>query len=215
MVEKINIIIMDDDPDWCEMIGQTAGLLGHNADAVMTLNAAHAKIQEAYNAGIPYSVAVIDLNFETGKNRTEVSRGKETLRFVKTRHPYMACIIVSGISTNASSILDLRDDYGLDYYVEKDRFDLDTFSNAIAKSLRRVKPVAMDMLMKTDLEKTIEKWKKVRVVLLGDLANVRERAALKGIDIDVGTQNEISRYEKQLKKVELQINALNEELQNS
>ena len=212
IAKRINIIIMDDDLDWCETISQTARLLGHNPDAVTTLEAAHAKIQEAYNAENPYEVAVIDLNFETGEEKTKVPRGKETLRFVKTRHPYMACLIVSGVSTNASNILDLRDDYGLDYYVQKDRFDIDTFSNAIEKSLRRVEPVAMDILRVSDLEKTIEKWKNVRLVLLGDLASVRERAALKGIDIDVGTQNEILRYEKQLVKVEKQIAALKEEL---
>ena len=210
--EKISIIIMDDDSDWCNTIRQTACLLGHNPDTVTTLEEAQKKIQEAYNADNPYAVAVIDLNFETGKYKTEVPRGKETLHFIKTRHPYMACLVVSGIPINASNVLDLRDDYGLDYYVQKDHFDIDTFSNAIEKSLRRVKPIAMDVLEKTSIEKTLKKWENVRMVLLNDLANVKERAALKGINVDVGTQNEIARYELQLKKIEKQIQAIQAEI---
>lgn len=209
--KRVNIIIMDDDEEWCETISQTALLLGHNPEAVNNLESAHAKVQEAYNAGNPYEAAVIDLNFETGKEKTNVPRGKETLRFIKTRHPYMACIIVSGVPTNAGNVLDLRDDYDLDYYLQKDRFDIDTFSNAVEKSLRRVAPVAIDSLRRSDLEKTIEKWQNVRMILLGDLATVKERAALKGINVDVGTQNEILRYEKQLAKVEKQVSVLEEE----
>ena len=214
IAKRINIIIMDDDLDWCETISETARFLGHNPDAVTSLEVAHAKIQEAYSAENPYEVAVIDLNFETGKEKINAPRGKQILRFIKTRHPYMACIIVSGVSTNASNILDLRDDYGLDYYIEKDRFDLDTFSNAVEKSLRRVEPVAMDMLRVSNLEKIIKEWEKVRIVLLGDLASVQKRAALKGINVDVGTENEIIRYEKHLTKVEEQIAELKEELKD-
>ena len=209
--KRIDIIIMDDDPAWCEMISTTAQMIGHHPEWVTNLDDAHARIQEAFNVGNPYEVAVIDLNFETGKYKTEVPRGKETLRFIKTRHPYMACIVVSGVPTSAGNVLDLRDDYNMDYYIQKDKFDLDTFANAISKSLRRVEPLSTEMLHKSNLERTIEKWQNVRLVLLSDLANVRERAALKGIDVDVTTQNEIKRYEQQLEKVERQIKTLQEE----
>jgi len=209
--KRIDIIIMDDDSAWCEMISTTAEMLGHNPEWVTNLEDAHARIQDAFNAGNPYEVAVIDMNFETGKSKTEVPRGKETLRFIKTRHPYMACVVVSGVRTTAGNVLDLRDDYGMDYFIQKDKFDLDTFSNAIEKSLRRVAPLSFEMLHKSDLERTIEKWQNVRLVLLNDLAVVRERAALQGIHVDVTTENEIKRYEQQLEKVERQVKALQDE----
>ena len=208
----IKLIIMDDEVDWCETISQTARLLGHYSDAVTSLEAAYEKIQEAYNTGKPYNLIVIDLNFQIGDTDKEVPRGKEILHFVKARHPYMACLVVSGVSMAPNKVLDLRDDNGLDYYIQKDHFDIDTFSNAIEKSLRRVKSKTTISTSKADLEKVITKWKNVRVVLYDDLANVEKRAALKGIDVDIATHNEIKRYEDQLSNVNATIAKLEKDL---
>ena len=212
IAKGIKLIVMDDKVDWCEMISQTARLLGHNPEAVTTLEAAYGNIQEAYNAGKPYDLIVIDLNFQIGDSEKEVPRGKEVLHFVKARHPYMACLVVSGVSMAPNKVLDLRDDNGLDYYIQKDHFDIDTFSNAIEKSLRRVKPKITASARKNELEKVIEKWKSVRIVLYGDLASAEKRAAFKGIDVDIATKNEIENYEMQLAKVDETISKLEKDL---
>jgi ActR/RegA family two-component response regulator len=210
--KQLKIIIMDDDEVWCTTISQMARLMGHNAETAVTLEDAHQKIQNAYNTNNPYHVAVVDLNFEIGKHKVEVPRGKETIRFIKTRHPYMACVVVSGAPFTPDNVLDMRDEYGLDYYLQKDRFDLDTFSRAIEKSLRRVNPVEDLDNQRNNLKEVLDRWKNVRIILLNDLGKAREREALKGIDSDVATQNEIERYTRQIGEVEKTIALLEKEI---
>lgn len=210
--DSLKILIMDDDPDWCTTISEMSRLLGHNAEAVFTLEDAQEKIQVAFNAGEPYLIAVVDLNFETGKDKTMVPRGKETIRFIKTHHPYMACLVVSGADFTHDQVLDMRDEYDLDYYLQKDRFDLDTFSGAIKKSLRRVNAVDTSQSHLKNLEEALGRWKNVRAILLNDLAKAREREALKGIDVDVATKNEIDRYQKHLEEIEKNISLLEKEI---
>ena len=204
----LKLIIMDDKADWCDTISQTARLLGHSADAVMTLMDARRKIQEAYNTGNAYDLIVIDLNFDVGETAMQVPRGKEILHFVKTRHPYMACLIVSGVSVFPSDVLDLRDDNGLDYFIQKDRFDIDIFSRAIKRAVRHLQSQKPRVSQTGRLENVLQKWQGVRNVLYSDLATVQERAALKGIDVDVATKNEIEEYDKQIEKVEKTIDRL-------
>ncbi len=215
MLEKsksLKIIILDDEGDWRTTISETARMLGHTADAVSTLEEAHEKIQSAYNVGAPYYLAVIDLRFETGKDRTLVMRGKEAIHFIKTRHPYMACVVISGSDMTSDQVLDLRDEYGLDYYLQKDRFDLDTFSRAIEKSVRRIQPIDTKQNRRKNLMETLEKSKDVRAILLNDLSKVKEREALKGIDVDVATHNEIERFQAQIIETEKKIALLEKEV---
>lgn len=205
--KQLKILIMDDDEVWCTTISQMARLMGHNAETATTLEDAHEKIQNAFNAHDPYHIAIVDLNFTIGmgKAKTAVPRGKETIRFIKTRHPYMACMVVTGADFTPDNVLDMRDEYGLDYYLQKDRFDLDTFSRAIEKSLRRVSPPRKTGSLQNNLQEALERWKNVQALLLNDLGKVKEREALKGIDADVATRNEIERYTRQLAEVNKQI----------
>jgi len=213
--KSLKIIILDDEADWCTTISETARMLGHVADAVSTLEEAHEKIQGAYNAGTPYHVAIVDLIFETGKNKVKVPRGKEAVRFIKTRHPYMACVVVSGADITSDHVLDMRDEYGLDYYLQKDRFDLDTFSRAIEKSVRRIQPIDIKQNRRKNLMETLEKSKDVRAIFLNDLSKVKEREALKGIDVDVATHNEIERFQAQINEIEKSIALLEKEISES
>ncbi len=206
--EGIKILVMDDKADWCDTISQTARILGHSADVAMNLEDTRSMIQKAYNEGSPYDLVVIDLIFSVGDAPKGVPRGKEILHFVKTRHPYMACLILSGVSLFASEVLDLRDDNGLDYFIQKDQFDIDTFSRAIDRSLQHLKAQRPQKSETGDLNNVIKKWEVVRNILYSDLAGAQERAAKKGIDVDVATKHEIADYEKQIEKVEETIERL-------
>lgn len=210
--KSIKIIVLDDEADWGITISETARMLGHVADMVSTLEEAQEKIQAAYNAGVPYNLAVVDLLFETGKDKIRVQRGKEAIRFIKSRHPYVACIMVSGADLASDHVLDMRDEYELDYFLQKDRFDLDTFSHAIEKSLRRMKPINTKQNRRKNLMETLEKSKDVRAILLSDLARSKERAALKGLDVDIATHNEMKSFQAQLDGIERQIAQLEKEI---
>lgn len=137
--ELFRLIVIDDDIDWCRILRITVQSMGHSLDTANTLEEAMLKIQQAEDAQQPYDVALIDMNFEMGKQRIAIPRGKEVVQYVKQHHPYMACIILSGSGVTPDSVLDLRDDYDLDYYVQKDRFDLDTFSKALERAVTRVR----------------------------------------------------------------------------
>ncbi len=138
--ECLRLIVIDDDPEWCELLADTAEFLGHSLDTAHSLEEARHKIKISEEKQQLYSIALIDINFVSGRQRIELPRGKEAIRYIKSYHPYIACIVLSGSTITPDSVLDLRDEYDLDYYVQKDRFDLDTFARAIRNAMRRVHP---------------------------------------------------------------------------
>ena len=62
---------------------------------------------------------------------------------------------------------------------------------------------------------TLEKSKDVRAIFLNDLSKVKEREALKGIDVDVATHNEIERFQAQINEIEKSIALLEKEISES
>jgi len=113
---RAEIIIIDDDREWCAVLSEMVTTLGYFADKAYTLEEAQLRINESEKKNAPYAVAILDMNFETGKSNIEVPRGKEILKYIKSHHPHIACVIISGAGKDVDEILDLRDDYDLDYY---------------------------------------------------------------------------------------------------
>jgi len=207
---NLRLIAIDDEHSWCTMLGHMARSLGHNLDAANSLEEAQVMVQQAEAAGRPYAVAIIDLNFRIGK--IAMNRGQELIQYIKANHPSVACIVASGQKVLPDSVLDLRDDYDLDYYVQKDRISLDIFRKALRKARLRVSPPTRDEDRRKMLHKTLEKWEHVRAMAFNNLANVKEREALKGIDVDITTLNEIAQYEARLAEAEEHIRTLRQEI---
>lgn len=153
--KPLKILIIDDEPDWCESIGICAELLGYMWESASSFEKAKTALKEAEEEGTPFSVATIDMAFEVGKRGTETPLGKGILQYIKSKHPYVACIMVSGSPEVAHQILDLRDDYELDSFISKDRFDLDTFGKEIAKAIKRVRPLGNEEAVKETTLKDI------------------------------------------------------------
>ena len=139
--KPLRILIIDDEPDWCETIGLCAEALGHTWKSANNFEEAKIAIKEAEEDEAPFSVATIDMAFEVGRRKTQTPLGKGILRYIKLKHPYIACIMVSGSPEVPHQVLNLRDAYELDAYISKDRFDLDTFPDKIAQAIKRVRPV--------------------------------------------------------------------------
>lgn len=138
--KPLKILVIDDEPEWCETIGTYAEILGHIWKSVSSFEEAKIAIKEAEEDGTPFSVATIDHGFGVGRTkRTPV--GKGILRHIKSKHPYIACIMVTGVPEVAHELLELRDNYQLDSYISKAKFDPDIFARAIAKAIRRVRPL--------------------------------------------------------------------------
>lgn len=207
---NLRLIVIDDERSWCTMLGHMARGLGHTLDAASNPEEAQVMIQQAEAAERPYSIAIIDMNFKIGK--IEMNRGQELIRYLKVHHPSVACIVASGQKVLPDSVLDLRDEYDLDYYVQKDRISLDIFRKALRKSRRRVDSAGTGGDRYNLLQQTLEKWEYVRTLAFNNLANVKQREALKGIDVDVTTLNEIAQYEARLAEAEEHLLTLRQEI---
>src|SRR5262245_30442744 len=138
--ERLKLIVIDDDPDWCQTLSLVVRSIGHMLDAAQTLEDAKEKLLQAEEQQAPYVAAFIDMNFEmsvsTGSGRLALPFGQEAIGYIKANHPRVACIMVSGDSMTPDKALDLRDEFGLDYYVQKDR--LEVLDKALRRALQRV-----------------------------------------------------------------------------
>jgi CheY-like chemotaxis protein len=142
--KSLRLIIIDDNPSWCTILGHMVRGLGHTLDVANTLEEAKIKIEDAEKAGIPYSVAIIDMSFIV--EGLELVRGQEAIEHIKTHHSYMGCIVASGAMASPDRVLDLRDDYGLDYYVQKDRIEINVLRKALRKAMERVDTISHSQL---------------------------------------------------------------------
>src|SRR6185295_1434563 len=57
---------------------------------------------------------------------------------IKEHHPYMACVVASGEKVSPDAVLDLRDEHGLDYYLQKDRISREKIKKALQRSYERM-----------------------------------------------------------------------------
>jgi CheY-like chemotaxis protein len=211
--KSFRIIIIDDDPDWRKTLGEYSKLLGHIPDVADSLDDAKTKIGEAEKNGDPYSVALLDMNFEIGKTKIPVPQGKQVIKHIKTHHPYIACIMVSG-STEVTPdfVLDLRDECDLDYFLEKQHISDELLFKAIQKATRRISPVGDPNSHTRVLKDSLEKWKSIYYLYENNLSRAKEKEAIKGIDVDTITVHEIERYQLMLNEAKVQIIKIQDEI---
>ena len=137
--ESLNILIIDDDPDYHYIIGKYAKNLGHTWAAAANLEQAEQALEDAEKAGTPFSIATIDMRFEVGKKGIESPLGRDILRSIKSKYPYIACIMVTGSPEVAPELLKYRDKYGLDSFIAKDRLSEEVLAEEIAWAIGRVR----------------------------------------------------------------------------
>jgi len=152
----IRLIIIDDNVDWCKIVKKMAVNIGYAVDVVNTPDQAYAKIEEADKSMSPFSIAIVDMRFEEGGY--DVSLGKDVINVIKEYYPYIACVLSSGESFSPADVLDLRDNYGLDYFLPKTDLERDTLSYALRRSLE-VKDMLRDLRKPTNLNEIKERRK--------------------------------------------------------
>ena len=111
------MLVIDDNKGWCEIVGVMANSLGYSVEAVGSPDEAYMKLAQAQQEGSPFRLAIVDMRFEIGDYN--VSLGKDVIKTIKDNYPQTACILSSGEKLTPGDVLDLRDDYGLDYCLPK------------------------------------------------------------------------------------------------
>ena len=114
------IIIVDDDLQFCRLIqGSFVDVLGYRADYTDNANIMYEMIREAEANDDPYDVATIDMDFEIQGSGLTFAQGNQILAYLKRNFTYIMCIMVSGATIDATQILKMRDEQGLDFFVNK------------------------------------------------------------------------------------------------
>lgn len=131
----IRMLVIDDDEQWCKMLGHFVRSIGYTLDAAANFEEAQRMIGDAERVHRPYAIAIIDMNFKVGG--FELVQGEEIVEYIKKNHPYMGCVVASVEKVLPDRVLDLRDHIGLDYYLQKDRISIDKVRKAVQRSLQR------------------------------------------------------------------------------
>jgi CheY-like chemotaxis protein len=132
-----HILTIDDDPSMLNMYGAILKDLGHQVDRATNPDEAIFKIEQQQGKESPYTVAIIDMIYEDIG-----AKGKDLAKAIKAKYPYIATIISTSHSYNAQSILELRDDSGVDQFIQKKDVSLEKaylLSSVIQRAVERVK----------------------------------------------------------------------------
>ncbi len=91
---KGHILVMDDEEEIREVLGQMLQHLGFEVDFASDGEQAFSDYSQAFHEGKPYVATILDLTIPGGMG------GKETLRQIKALHPKAAVIVSSGYSND-------------------------------------------------------------------------------------------------------------------
>lgn len=127
------IIVIDDNSDWCDIVKRMAGNLGYQVETVSNPEEAYVKIERSNQEGSLFRVAIVDMRFEQGG--FDISLGRDVIKWIKDNYPQVACILSSAEKLSPGNVLDLRDDYSLDYYLPKTDIERDALNYAINRAL--------------------------------------------------------------------------------
>lgn len=134
----VKLLIIEDDPEWTGVVEMNAKMLGYMVQSAANMTQAQTLLKQAEASREPFDVATIDYLFRLGQSQKESSLGKQILQYLRDTHPYVARIVLTGSNRlTADVVLDLRDDYDLDYFIEKTNLDTDSLKRAVEKAMRR------------------------------------------------------------------------------
>jgi len=131
-----HILVIDDDPMMVQMYRAILSGIGHQVDSAEHPDEAIHKLQQQEQAKAPYTVAVIDMLFEHSG-----VMGKELARRIKQDFPHIATVIATSLTHNPQNILELRDESGVDQFIQKRDIDPDkayVLQGIIRRAVERV-----------------------------------------------------------------------------
>jgi ActR/RegA family two-component response regulator len=149
MTSAQRVLIIDDDAGWRTTLATYFRLRRWEVEEAASSTEAEAKSDAALQAGRPFTLATVDMGFVIGgvgqataesihSPSLEMPMGGHILNYLKSRHPYIACVMISGYKElTIEDVIDLRDDHNLDYFIHKHRVNTH-LDETIRKALQRV-----------------------------------------------------------------------------
>lgn len=137
-MQAVKLLVVEDEQDWRDIIATSARILGYTVVTASNFTELQAALSKAEASDDPFTAATIDFMFNVSGGQKESLQGKQILRYIRTNYPNIACITITGArDITPDQILDMRDEYDLDYYIYKPTLDADSLQRAVEKALSR------------------------------------------------------------------------------
>lgn len=104
-------------------------------------------IEVTAKQGQSFDLLITDLSFEEDKNIQKITGGKELIKAAKLVQPGLKVIVFS-LENNISIVDELFDDFGIDAYVRKARYDAEDLRRAIEAVANNKKYRSADLMRK-------------------------------------------------------------------
>lgn len=221
--KKHRALIIDDETIYHSIIGDAFKMLGIESVAVSTFDEAIKEIKSSVETGDSFSIITIDNELKSGGAVYRL--GKNILQKIKFDSDYihlnMGCIMVTATKFSEREVLDLRDKFGLDYFIPKIELDLESLREGIKVASIPNKPkFDVDELTKMPEEKrrlsmlneTMIRYQNLSLLMDRNLAILKEKKAKYGIDVSISLENEISECEKNLVFAEEKVKDLEKQI---
>ncbi len=211
---QLNILIVDDEEVWREYLRDVVIDISYEATITYAKSVGDAKemILYAEKEQSPFNVITIDRKFTVGK--VDNFQGETIAKYIKKAHPYIAVIMVSAKEVTTSELLALIYKGGIDYYIMKEEVNASTLEEAIERVLGSSKVYDKLNWQREKIKQLITKNKENLYISSNNLADLRRKEALEGIDVSIKTRNEIRDCLSQIEEIKQMVQYWENELVN-
>ncbi len=209
-------LIIDDEQIFHDLIGEYFKLLSIDYTAVYSFDEAAKEIVKASKDGKPFSIVTIDNELKIGNSTYRL--GKNVLQRLKLgsefAHLNLGCIMITATRFSEREVLNLRDKFGLDYFIPKDELDIESLKEGVtAVSTPNKAQFDIDKLIEMPgnerrlimLNETLNIYKNICLVQDRNLAILKEKKAKQGGEASLRIENEIQESEENLKEAEKKV----------
>jgi len=218
-------LIIDDEEFFQDIIGEYFKLLTFDYVAVSSFDNAIEEIKNATRDNNPFSIVTIDNEFNVSNSAYRL--GKNILQRLKLTPEYshlnIGCIMITATRFSEREVLDLRDKFGLDYFIPKNELDVESLQEGIRIASNPHRPsFNVDDLVSMPNEKrrfsvlneTLNIYRNMCLIYDRNLAVLRGKKARQGGDVSLKIENEIQECETNLVEAEKKIHIVEIQLKN-
>lgn len=137
-MKQEKIIVIEDNEVIAEILLAMFQEMGHRVQWAAMPEDAFEMIEQAHVSDDAFTVASVDKLFPVGQLGDQFALGERVTRRIKRDFPYIATVMITGEPHTAQEILELRDDYGVDQFLQKDGIGINALQSAIERATGRV-----------------------------------------------------------------------------